>query len=233
MIGKTISDERDFVSGINVDVLFDRSNGTKNELKQKLSTLIDDSIITMATFPPLWKLESLPLQALSVITSSTDPLWKLKDISQNLPSRVSHLIDLDISDKLLEQFESFQEYIPEEESCLFINSRKIDISKPTFNVFEFLDILREEYAQTTELYSYLDFIPSLDAREKAIEELRDNLFNIRNIQDGKKDDASENMRIDVARGAKSAILYMNNIERDPEFSSWPSSVRSLLYSMQG
>ena len=228
----TLNKESTFISGVNTAVLFNRFDSTnsghnKFKLKQKLSTI--HSFTSIPTFPPLWKLESLPLQALSVIASSNDPLWKLQDVSQNLPSRVSYLIDIDISEQLRVEFETIQEYFPHGASHLFINNRKIDVSKPTFNIFQFQEILREEYASMSELYDHLDYISSSQIRRHIFDVLRKNLSQLNTSRD---DNQKEPMRIDVARGGKSSILYLNNIERDSEFSSWPSSVRSLLYSMQ-
>ena len=39
-------------------------------------------------------------------------------------------------------------------------------------------------------------------------------------------------RIDVGRGWKKAIVYLNDLERDPEYSQWPRSLQQMFMSMQ-
>lgn len=43
---------------------------------------------------------------------------------------------------------------------------------------------------------------------------------------------TQTSRIDVGRGGKNAVLYLNDIEKDPEYSSWPTSMQEMLYRAQ-
>lgn len=43
---------------------------------------------------------------------------------------------------------------------------------------------------------------------------------------------TQTYRIDVGRGGKNAVLYLNDIEKDPEYSSWPTSMQEMLYRAQ-
>ena len=48
-----------------------------------------------------------------------------------------------------------------------------------------------------------------------------------------RDDKSKAIvRIDVGRGWKKAVLYLNDIEKDPQYETWPTSLRQMLMSMQ-
>ena len=40
---------------------------------------------------------------------------------------------------------------------------------------------------------------------------------------------AEEIRIDIYRGAKGALHYINNVEKDPQYKRWPRSLRQLLY----
>ena len=44
-------------------------------------------------------------------------------------------------------------------------------------------------------------------------------------------EAEKQYRIDVARGGKNAVVYLNNLEKDPEYQSWPS-VEEMMMRMQ-
>lgn len=45
-------------------------------------------------------------------------------------------------------------------------------------------------------------------------------------------EAVEKFRVDVGRGGRNAILYLNDIEKDPQYRSWPVSMQEMLYRSQ-
>ena len=178
---------------------------------------------------PHTKLKDLPLKASSIIGASADPLRKLKDISQNLPSHLPYLLHFDTSTELRSNATSFMENLFDDESHLFVNNFIVDVSKPTFNLFDLLQILRQQYIDMKQIYDQLDFISSSDTKNSIFRDIKDEILRA----DIDTSTSAPPLRIDVARKGKGSIIYLNNIEKDPEFASWPRSLNFLFYSGQG
>jgi len=232
--------------------------------------------------PPAWQRRSLSMQAASLIVSSPDPLEALKGVSQNLPSVAHSLSNIQIS----EEFEALAEKATDLAAKVgavspgwgdaafgfYVNSREVNVERPSFNVFQLLNVLREEDAILRNLE--LSVRPSLkkaalvlgsdedegsSAEWAALQSVRkmmdmgaDKLaeigksgdFSMMNPMtnesneedeiesDFDEEEGSQIYRIDVGRGGKNAVLYLNDIEKDPEYSSWPTSMQQMLYSAQ-
>lgn len=220
------------IGGIDVTKLADRADSRSSPHLNTLEDLIKESVNEIVTHDfdvPSWKMRSLPLQAASAIVTSDDVLWKLRDVSQNLPSRLSHLVDIEVSQSLQADAAYVQEKFKGEGSYLFVNNREIDISHATFNIFKLLQTIRHEQAAMMDLHEELSFLPSDHAKQVVAEAL----MTAKQNEDIEKTDGGTPVRFDVARGGKGAVFYVNNIETDAEYGSWPTSLRSLLYSMQG
>ena len=220
------------IGGIDVAKLADRADSRSSPHLNTLEDLIKESVHEIVTHDfdvPSWKMRSLPLQAASAIVTSDDVLWKLRDVSQNLPSRLSHLVDIEVSQSLQADAAYVQEKFKGEGSYLFVNNREIDISHATFNIFKLLQTIRHEQAAMMDLHEELSFLPSDHAKQVVAEAL----MTAKQNEDIQKTDGDTPVRFDVARGGKGAVFYVNNIETDAEYGSWPTSLRSLLYSMQG
>lgn len=234
--------------------------------------------------PPAWKRRSLSMQAATVIASSSDPLETLMGISQNLPSIAHSLTNVEVP-------ESFEHLADEASNLatkvgaispgwgdaafgLYVNSRMVDVERPSFNVFQLLEVLREEDQKLRDLEDNMRPMltrttaalgrtetdhadtgwEALKSVRKAMDMGADKL-----IQMGKKggdnvsstihldgedsdfadeDDYEESSsskkkyRIDVGRGGKNAILYLNDIEKDPDYQSWPTSMEQMMYRAQ-
>eukprot|EP00985_Skeletonema_marinoi_P009129 scaffold4220_cov102-Skeletonema_marinoi.AAC.2 len=232
--------------------------------------------------PPAWQRRSLSMQAASLIVSSPDPLEALKGVSQNLPSVAHSLSNIQIS----EEFEALAEKATDLAAKVgavspgwgdaafgfYVNSREVNVERPSFNVFQLLNVLREEDAILRNLE--LSIRPALkkaalvlgsdedegsSAEWAALQSVRkmmdmgaDKLaeigksgdFSMMNPManesneedeiesDFDEEEGSQIYRIDVGRGGKNAVLYLNDIEKDPEYSSWPTSMQQMLYSAQ-
>jgi UDP-glucose:glycoprotein glucosyltransferase len=277
----------EFLAGVNLKKLLGRFQGVKDApLKsdmQALQTALIQSHPAQARsesiVPPAWQRRPLALQAAIVIASSTDPLETLKGISQNLPSVAHSLSNVQVPELFEDLAEEASNLATEVGAIspgwgdaafgLFVNGRLVDVERPSFNVFQLLDVLREEANSLHELE--LKFKPifqdalmvwrgsgeqSLDAQWAALQAVKrifdmgieqlmkvgkhglfDNENSAEKVQHenhfGQDESLSlEKIRVDVGRGSKTSVLYLNDIERDPEYNSWPSSVQEMLYRSQ-
>ena len=277
----------EYLAGVNLDRLLRRFRGVDDvplttDLCALQTALIQShptQLRSESIVPPAWQRRPLSLQAAIVIASSTDPLETLKGVSQNLPSVAHSLSNVQVP-------ESF-EVLAEEASSLatevgavspglgdaafglFVNSRLVDVERPSFNVFQLLGVLRGEAKRLHELE--LKFRPilqnavamlrgneerSMDVQWAALQAVR-RIFdmgteqlkkmgkkggfgNKNSLDEVPKDDgfdeeessSSEKIRIDVGRGSKTSVLYLNDIEKDLEYQHWPRSIQEMLYRSQ-
>ncbi|KAL7520848.1 hypothetical protein ACHAWX_005549 [Stephanocyclus meneghinianus] len=228
--------------------------------------------------PPAWKRRSLSLQAATVIASSSDPLETLKGISQNLPSIAHSLSSVSVADSLKNLAEEATDVAAKVGAVspgwgdaafgFYVNSREVNVERPSFNVFQLLDVLREEDKKLGDLEGTVR--PMLErtmevlmgegrgkgkafnilktirkGMDMGVEKLvqygkkkNEALVNDQDNEDDDEDDEAESTgpsskkyRIDVGRGGKKAVLYLNDLEKDPEYKSWPN-VQEMMMRMQ-
>lgn len=222
--------------------------------------------------PPAWKRRSLSLQAATVITNSSDALTTLQGISQNLPSVAHALTSIHVEDtlkSLAQEATDLSEKVGavspgwgDAPFGFYINSREVNVERPSFNIFQLLDVIREEDKKLRDLES--DVRPMLErafgalmgegrGRGTAFKVLNDIRRGIdmgveRLIEFGKEKNSEERAeedgimldepvepekkpRIDVGRGGKRAVVYLNDLEKDQEYQSWPG-VEEMMMRMQ-
>jgi len=270
----------EFLAGFNLTRLVERSSlfdGTidfdDNATQQILSTmqrkLIESDHIQSfkgQTVPPQWQRRDLPLQAAHVVASASDPLWALQDVAQNLPSHASTLVEVAVPDDIRIAAELATE-MPAVASArgdqgpfaLLVNGRQIAVQRPSFNVFELMNTLREENALLEDLEKSLaqHLGPKGLAAVQDMIEMGETALNMAGSKDGldikesdltddpffggDEDDSEEGggsggaetkFRIDVGRGYRGAVTYINDIERDPQYRQWPRSIEQMLMMAQ-
>ena len=271
----------EFLAGFNLTKLVERSslsddviNAEDNATRQILSViqhkLIESDHVQSfkgQTVPPQWQRRDLPLQAAHVVSSASDPLWALQDVSQNLPSHASTLVEVAVPDEVRIAAELATE-IPVVASArgdqgpfaLLVNGRRIAVQRPSFNLFELMNILREENALLVDLEkslgnhlgpkglaavqnmiemgeTALDTAGSKNGSSKKTESdlMDDPIFG--EDEDNDEEDngsggAGTTFRIDVGRGYRGAVTYINDIERDPQYRQWPRSIEQMLMMAQ-
>jgi hypothetical protein len=284
------SARNEFSGGLNLHTIFDRLqvDNTKplaTDLHALQTAAIRSHSFQLGSesiIPPGWQRRSLSMQSASLIVSSPDPLEALKGVSQNLPSVAHSLSNIQISEsfevlaekatKLATKVGAVSPGWGDAAFGFYVNSREVNIERPSFNVFQLLNVLREEDAVLRNLESNVR--PALKKAALVLESAEDKgsnaewaaLQSIRKMMDlgadklaemGKKGDfsimnpisndsnedndihndpdeeeGSQMYRIDVGRGGKNAVLYLNDIEKDPEYSSWPTSMQEMLYRAQ-
>ena len=145
---------------------------------------------------------------------------------------------------------------------LFVNNHIIDVERPSFNVFELLGVLRAEDKRLRELelkirpilkdglsmwsgneddktsaeWAALNSARQLfDMGTEQLERMGKNGFGGDTLSEDEEEDSSgtgEKFRVDVGRGGRNAVLYLNDIEKDPQYRSWPVSMQEMLYRSQ-
>ncbi|XP_068602278.1 UDP-glucose:glycoprotein glucosyltransferase 2 [Brachionichthys hirsutus] len=180
-----------------------------DELRQHLLDSTDDML-------PLkvWELQDLSFQAAARIlfVPKFDALKLMRDLSQNFPTKARSLTRVAVKQEMRKEIEENQKHISETigvqpgDGELFINGLHIDLD--THNPFSILDILRREATVLEGLHN----------------------LGIKGEHQGKLlrlpvNAADDSYALDIRQPA---IMWMNDIENDPVYRSWPSGVQELL-----
>uniref|UniRef100_A0A7S4SGK2 Uncharacterized protein n=1 Tax=Ditylum brightwellii TaxID=49249 RepID=A0A7S4SGK2_9STRA len=190
--------------------------------------------------PPQWKRKLLSLQAAQITSQSNDPLLTSQDVSQNLPSLASALVELPISSIFMQNADMVLKKISDETNAdmtkqgifaFYVNGQ------PSFNLFQLINIFREE----DELLYTLEenMFDLLERNEKALEVVREAMemgehmeSGTNNNNDDEDDTTASTYRIDVGRGWKNAILYLNDIEKNSQYNSWSRNMMNFIMAAQ-
>ena len=242
-----------FLAGINVTALDLSSDGngkdsSAEEKQRELWKLHNRFEQHKQLIPPTWQRRHLSIQAATAVAGSRDPLIALQDVSQNLPSMASTLVHVTVPEDIktfAESMEaSLQRLIKTSGGGLWINGRSVDIERPSFNVFELIQMLQDEFEELEELESQLKPVLSSGNSMKALEQIRDaftrlNSFFSENdntdaddIDEGENSSPESLFRIDLATGEKDSVIYMNDLEKDKSYAHVNPSVRNMIMSMQ-
>lgn len=235
----------------------DQSTGWIFDLESSLWNIHDEHQVHSQIIPPVWQRRRLPLQATAAIVSSKDPLFTLQEISQNLPSVASTLVHLRVPNAIHEMNTKIEEFMEQDASSfqpdvLYFNGRPFRVDRPSFNLFELLNLIKQEqeYLNVLKLKigPYLRTSDGKESREalRAVQKawmmgktFVDAMFGVGVVRVDEDDDESmapksdsPQYRIDVGRGWKNAVIYLNDIEKDPQYRQWPRSLRQALMNMQ-
>jgi UDP-glucose:glycoprotein glucosyltransferase len=219
-----------FLAGVNVSAL----GLTEDEalsFQAQLYKTHDAQQLHSQIIPPGWNRRQLSLQAAAaVLSSSSDMLMTLQDVSQNLPSVASTLVNLQVSDELTELAKNMEGLLSRTNgAALFVNGRRVPIDRPSFNVFEFLNVMKEEQAELEKMQTRLS--PFL-SHEALLQVQRAWIMGEEALADGDGDSRhhDDTVRINVGRGYKGAVLYVNDIEKDSQYENWPRQVRNMVFA---
>jgi UDP-glucose:glycoprotein glucosyltransferase len=223
-----------------------------------------------AFIPPRDELTQLALQATTVISQSEDPLWTMMVLTQNLPSFAAYLGNVTVPSlvetEALEMERMLDKggrgggmegsFSPSGMGIMefHVNGRRISVERPSFNVFELINVVREEKDLLRSIVSLglgRDMSGVVADLLSGGKEVFDTLVREDGIGsdvsgidgdgdgNGKEEDGmgmmnvkEPKLRIDVGSGYKGAVIYLNDIERDAEYQQWPSSIEQALYGIQ-
>ncbi|XP_025065410.1 UDP-glucose:glycoprotein glucosyltransferase 1 isoform X3 [Alligator sinensis] len=211
----TVIDENDPIDEVQ-GFLFGKLRQLYPELKEELKELRKHLVESTNEMAPLkvWQLQDLSFQTAARILAAptVDALMVMKDLSQNFPTKARAITKTAVSSEIRTEIEENQKYfkgtlgLQPGDSALFINGLHIDLD--TQDIFSLIDVLRNEARVMEGLHRL------------GIEGL--SLHNVLklNIQPSDSDYA-----VDIRNPA---ISWINNLEVDSRYNSWPSSVQELL-----
>ncbi|MBZ3889855.1 UDP-glucose:glycoprotein glucosyltransferase 1 [Sciurus carolinensis] len=214
-INTTVIGENDPIDEVQ-GFLFGRLRDLHPDLKGQLKELRKHLVESTNEMAPLkvWQLQDLSFQTAARILASPVELAlvMMKDLSQNFPTKARAITKTAVSSELRTEVEENQKYfkgtlgLQPGDSALFINGLHIDLD--TQDIFSLFDVLRNEARVMEGLHRL------------GIEGI--SLHNILklNIQPSEADYA-----VDIR---SPAISWVNNLEADSRYNSWPSSLQELL-----
>ncbi|XP_029460576.1 UDP-glucose:glycoprotein glucosyltransferase 2 isoform X2 [Rhinatrema bivittatum] len=208
----TEDDEPDEVQGF----LFDRLKQMYPDLKDNLKEFRKHLIESTNDMVPLkvWELQDLSFQAASKIVSSPlyDALKIMRDISQNFPFKARSLTKNTLNKEMRKEIKENQKHFTEilgiqpGDANLYINGLHIDLE--TGNLFSILETLKMEG-------KLIDGLHNLGIKDV-------DLGKFIKLQVHPVDDS---YALDIRH---TSVIWVNNIEMDPMYSSWPFSCQELL-----
>jgi hypothetical protein len=223
-----------YLAGVNLTAL-----GLQNQptLVASLWRAHDGQQAQSQILPPVWQRRQLPLQAAAVIASSVDPLVTLQEVSQDLPSVASTLAYVKIPDDIQKMAQGLEENKLFRSGRLYINGRATSMTSPSFNVFVLLNLMREEQAALDGMQSLLGrYLEPAALRAVQRAWMMGDDFLQKDADDleeaGEPSTVDTAFRVDIARGGKQAIMYLNNVEKDRQYAQWPRSLQQMLMGMQ-
>ncbi|XP_070770594.1 UDP-glucose:glycoprotein glucosyltransferase 2 [Enoplosus armatus] len=205
-------DNNDEVQGF----LFGPLKKSHPELQEQLFELRKHLLESKNDMVPLkvWEMQDLSFQAAARIMSvpKFDALKLMRDLSQNFPSKARSLTRVAVKQEMRKEIEENQKHLSETigvhpgDGELFINGLHIDLD--IHNPFSILDILRGE--------------------ARVLEGLHN--LGIKGEHQGKLlklpvNAVDNSYALDIRHPA---IMWINDIENDPMYRSWPTGVQELL-----
>ncbi|KAG7503243.1 hypothetical protein JOB18_034256 [Solea senegalensis] len=186
------------------------------ELREQLGELHKHLLESTNDMAPLkvWEMQDLSFQAAAKIMSvpKFDALKLMRDLSQNFPSKARSLTRVAVKQEMRKEIEANQKHLSETvgvhtgDGELFINGLHIDLD--VHNPFSILDILRGE--------------------ARVLEGLHN--LGIKGEHQGKLlrlpvNTVDDKYALDIRHPS---IMWINDIENDPMYRSWPTGVQELL-----
>ncbi|XP_048668114.1 UDP-glucose:glycoprotein glucosyltransferase 1 isoform X1 [Marmota marmota marmota] len=214
-VNTTVIGENDPIDEVQ-GFLFGKLRDLHPDLKEQLKELRKHLVESTNEMAPLkvWQLQDLSFQAAARILSAPVELALvvMKDLSQNFPTKARAITKTAVSSELRTEVEENQKYfkgtlgIQPGDCALFINGLHIDLD--TQDIFSLFDVLRNEAR-------VMEGLHRLGIEGIALH----NILKL-NIQPSEADYA-----VDIR---SSAISWVNNLEADSRYNSWPSSLQELL-----
>jgi hypothetical protein len=251
-----------FLAGVNLSMLLpnaeDNDNGSLEnstlKLRDKLWNRHEQQQAQAQKIPPLWQRRQLSLQAAAVLSQqglqpNCDVLATLTQLVQDLPSIASTLVQVKIPPYVHQWTNALWQDPVASKSLtpgqLFINGSPFSVARPSFNIFELLNVVRMEERRVQNLEKALSpHVSFLTSPYTALSRIQQAWIGGSDFgmpetpqQDGdeiasNKPASSSVFRIDVVRGWKHAVTYVNDCEKDEQYRQWTSSFRQMLMSMQ-
>ena len=185
----------------------------------------------------VWKMHDLGLQTLqqvrttATLSTSNAAMQKLQEIVHNFPRYASMISATKVSAAVREEVAQFyqtagvgmgmmgmSQALPP--NSVLINGRRTDLSVSTFNIFDLLVDIRSELAVTSKL-------AALNLPKLVKTQVARIATNVGAAAQG-RGASQKQVRIDVSKGGKHVVSFLNNLEKDATYRHLPRSLRTLL-----
>ncbi|XP_044147949.1 LOW QUALITY PROTEIN: UDP-glucose:glycoprotein glucosyltransferase 1-like [Bufo gargarizans] len=214
-VNATVVGDNDSVDEVQ-GFLFGKLRQLYPELQEQLKELRKHLVESTNEMAPLkvWELQDLSFQTAARILAapSSEALLVMKDLSQNFPTKARTLTRTVVDAAIRMEVEENQKYfkgtlgLQPGDSGLFINGLHIDLDSQ--DIFSLFDVLRNEAR-------VMEGLHRLGIEGSALH----NVLKL-NIQPSTSDYA-----VDIR---SPAISWVNNLELDGRYNSWPYNVQELL-----
>jgi UDP-glucose:glycoprotein glucosyltransferase len=204
----------------------------REELQAKAEASSDSSEMKM------WKVLDLGLQttqsivAASASPSTTDSVTAMNNFLHNFPKHASSLstvrVNENLKDSVMHYYRSgAMQGIPI--NSLFINGLRIDLSAATLNIFDIISNIRQELKNS-------DYLSrkgvSADVKRELLRHAAGLTSGAASTATTREEQMMEFVksikRVDVSKGGRYAIQFLNNLEKDSQYKRLPKSVTTLL-----
>ncbi|KAM9341689.1 UDP-glucose:glycoprotein glucosyltransferase 1 [Symphorus nematophorus] len=214
-VNATVIGENDPVDEVQ-GFLFGKLKTLYPELKEQLKELRKHLVESTNEMAPLkvWQMQDLSFQTAARILAApaVDALNVMKDLSQNFPTKARSITKTVVNSEIRREIGENQKFfkgtlgLQPGDSALFINGLHIDLD--TQDIFSVFEVLRSEARVMEGLRSLHIETPYIHDILKL------------NVQPSDSDYA-----VDIRNAA---ISWINNLETDHRYSSWPYNVQELL-----
>ncbi|XP_034145677.1 UDP-glucose:glycoprotein glucosyltransferase 1 isoform X2 [Esox lucius] len=214
-VNATVMGENDPVDEVQ-GFLFGKLKTLYPQLKEQLKELRKHLVESTNEMAPLkvWQMQDLSFQTAARILAApaSDSLNVMRDLSQNFPTKARSITKTAVHSEIRKEIEDNQKFfkgtlgLQPGDSALFINGLHIDLD--TQDIFSIFEVLRSEAR-------VMEGLRSLHIETNYIHDILK-----LNVQPSDSDYA-----VDIRNPA---INWINNLETDSRYSSWPHNVQELL-----
>lgn len=200
------------IAGLDFDALIRRYPSYNESLLDVRDQILAAAALEELEVVKVWDLENIGLQTVSRISSASDPLGSLREVSQDFPSMVSYLGRYPVDETLKSSANRLSQKLPHSLSALIFDGVQLDATD--FDIYQLMRMVRSE-VKLLEILSEAGFHGSY-GRELVLKRTSDSR---RAFQ----------QRVDLQPSEeKNEICWVTDVEKDREYMDLPRSVYSLL-----
>ncbi|KAG3112481.1 UDP-glucose:glycoprotein glucosyltransferase [Phytophthora idaei] len=210
-----IDDEE--VNGVLFKPLIARHGAIAGDLKQFYDILVKKADGEQEQELKVWHLKDLGASAVRAIVDAKNPLKRLETLSQDFPVQAKKLAisRKSISTELREEISATRMQAANRrlKNKFIMNGIAVDPTERSFNVFDFMKTLKEEWSVAKQL-------GGLSLNQSELEDM------LKHVRETNQERPVVRIHVRGSMGG-STPLYLNNIETDPNAASWSSDVNTL------
>ncbi|KAL4177276.1 hypothetical protein KRP22_002209 [Phytophthora ramorum] len=210
-----IDDEE--VEGLLFNPLMARHGAIADDLKQFYDVLVKKADSEQDQELKAWHLKDLGPSAVRAVVDAKNPLKRLETLSQDFPVQAKKLAfsRKSISTELREEITSSRMHVANRrlKNKFILNGIAVDPLERSFNVFDFMKTLKEEWSVAKQL-------GGLPLNQSELEDM------LTHVRETNQEQPAVRINMRGSFGG-STPLYLNNIETDPNSANWSPDVNTL------